>query len=126
MRVRYTEMPQSGGTDIKTLKSLAPFLWEYRGRVLLALGALILAKVANVGVPLVLKDIVDALDQERIALVLPLALLLIYGTLRLASALFNEMRDSVFARVRHGAMRKVSHKAIEKINHAAALHPGKE
>ncbi len=68
-----------------------------------------LAKVANVGVPLVLKDIVDSLDAgEHSRLVLPLALLLVYGALRLASSLFNELRDAVFARVRHGAMRSVS------------------
>ena len=116
MRVRHTELPQTGGTDIKTLKSLAPFLWEYRGRVALALAALVLAKVANVGIPLVLKEIVDALDQNDVTLVLPLAFLLGYGALRLASSLFNEMRDSVFARVRHGAMRKVSIRVLEHLH----------
>jgi ABC-type transport system involved in Fe-S cluster assembly fused permease/ATPase subunit len=116
MRVRHTELPQTGGTDIKTLKSLVPFLWDYRGRVALALAALVLAKVANVGIPLVLKEIVDALDQNDIALVLPLAFLLGYGALRLASSLFNEMRDSVFARVRHGAMRKVSIRVLEHLH----------
>ena len=116
MRVRHTELPQTGGTDIKTLKSLAPFLWEYRGRVALALAALVLAKVANVGIPLVLKEIVDALDQNDVILVLPLAFLLGYGALRLASSLFNEMRDSVFARVRHGAMRKVSIRVLEHLH----------
>ncbi len=116
MRVRHTELPQTGGTDIKTLKSLAPFLWEYRGRVALALAALVLAKVANVGIPLVLKEIVDALDRNDVILVLPLAFLLGYGALRLASSLFNEMRDSVFARVRHGAMRKVSIRVLEHLH----------
>jgi len=116
MRVRHTELPQTGGTDIKTLKSLAPFLWEYRGRVALALAALVLAKVANVGIPLVLKEIVDALDKNDVTLVLPLAFLLGYGALRLASSLFNEMRDSVFARVRHGAMRKVSIRVLEHLH----------
>ena len=76
MHVRHTELPESGGNDIKTLKSLVPFLWDYRGRVFLALACLILAKVANVGIPLLLKDIVDALDRENLQLVLPLALLL--------------------------------------------------
>jgi len=107
MHVRHTELPESRGSDIKTLKSLAPFLWEYRGRVALALAFLLLAKVANVGIPLVLKDIVDSLDKDDVQLVLPLALVLGYGALRLTSSLFNELRDSVFARVRHGAMRKV-------------------
>ena len=116
MRVRHTELPQTGGTDIKTLKSLAPFLWEYRGRVALALAALVLAKVANVGIPLVLKEIVDALDRNDVTLVLPLAFLLGYGALRLASSLCNEMRDSVFARVRHGAMRKVSIRVLQHLH----------
>ncbi|HHJ14380.1 MAG TPA: ABC transporter ATP-binding protein/permease [Gammaproteobacteria bacterium] len=116
MHTRHTEMPQTGGRDLKTLKSLAPFLWTYRGRVALALASLILAKVANVGVPLVLKDIVDALDVEPGALSLPLGLLLAYGALRLASSLFNELRDAVFARVRHGAMRRVAVRVLEHLH----------
>ena len=112
-----TTLPGTAGNDLKTLRALAPFLWDYRGRVLLALGFLILAKVANVGVPLVLKDIVDNLDAgEHSHLVLPLALLLVYGVLRLASSLFNELRDAVFARVRHGAMRSVSLKVLEHLH----------
>ncbi len=100
-------MPATAGSDIRTLRALAPFLWDYRGRVALALACLVLAKVANVGVPLVLKDIVDRLDRpDDVLLVLPLGLLLAYGALKLASTLFNELRDSVFARVRHGAMRR--------------------
>ena len=116
MHVRQTELPEKGSTDIKTLKSLVPFLWEYRGRVVFALGFLILAKVANVGIPLLLKGIVDALDQDNAVLVLPLALLLGYGALRLASSLFNELRDSIFARVRHGAMRKVSIRVLDHLH----------
>jgi len=118
MHIPPTTLPGgTAGNDLKTLRALAPFLWEYRGRVLLALGFLILAKVANVGVPLVLKDIVDSLDaSEHSQLVLPLALLLVYGALRLASSLFNELRDAVFARVRHGAMRSVSLKVLEHLH----------
>ncbi len=116
MRNRHTELPDTDGTDLKTLRSLAPFLWEYRVRVALALTFLILAKVANVGIPLMLKDIVDALDRDDIQLVLPLGLLLGYGGLRLASSLFNELRDAVFARVRHGAMRKVSVRVLEHLH----------
>jgi ATP-binding cassette subfamily B protein len=116
MRLHHTELPETGGTDLKTLKSLLPFLWDYRGRVALALGALILAKIANVGIPLLLKDIVDALDAPASQMILPLALLLAYGALRLASSLFNEVRDSVFARVRHGAMRKVSTRVLDHLH----------
>jgi ATP-binding cassette subfamily B protein len=116
MHVRHTELPESRGSDIKTLKSLAPFLWDYRGRVVLALAFLVLAKIANVGIPLVLKEIVDALDKDQVQLILPLALVLGYGALRLASSLFNELRDSVFARVRHGAMRKVSTRVLDHLH----------
>ncbi len=121
LNTRPTQVPQTGAQDLRTLRALLPFLWRYRGRVLLALGFLILAKAANVGVPLVLKDIVDALDVSAHAeLILPLGLLLAYGALRLASAAFNELRDSVFARVRHGAMRSVSLRMLDHL-HALSL-----
>jgi len=114
---RPTTLPDTHGNDIKTLRALAPFLWSYRGRVLLALGFLVLAKIANVGIPLVLKDIVDKLDSgTQATLVLPLALLVMYGVLKLASSLFTELRDSIFARVRHGAMRSVSLKVLEHLH----------
>ena len=114
---RPVSLPDSSGDDLKTLRSLVPFLWLYRGRVLLALACLVLAKVANVGIPLVLKDIVDNLDIKTDLLVaLPLTLLLLYGALKLASSLFNELRDAVFAQVRHGAMRRVSIKVLEHLH----------
>jgi ATP-binding cassette, subfamily B, heavy metal transporter len=116
MHSHQTELPVSQGNDLKTLKSLAPFLWDYRGRVAIALGSLILAKVANVGIPLVLKDIVDALDAQHGQLVLPLAFLLAYGALKLASSLFNELRDAIFSRVRHGAMRQVSTRVLDHLH----------
>ena len=116
MHVRHTELPENQAQDIKTLKSLAPFLWDYRGRVALALGSLLLSKVANVGIPLVLKQIVDALGKTDTRLVLPLTLLLAYGALRLANSLFNELRDAIFSRVRHGAMRQVSTRVLEQLH----------
>jgi len=116
MHVRHTELPEARGSDIKTLKSLVPFLWDYRGRVALAVSSLVFSKVANVGIPLVLKDIVDALGETGSQLVLPLTLLLGYGALRLASSLFNELRDSLFARVRHGAMRQVSTRVLDHLH----------
>ena len=117
---RPTSLPESTGSDLHTLRSLAPFLWDYRGRVLLALAALILSKGANVGIPLVLKEIVDGLDANgrELMLVLPLGLLLAYGALKLATSLFNELRDALFARVRHGAMRKIS---LRVLNHLHRL-----
>jgi ATP-binding cassette subfamily B protein len=110
---RATRLPTDERNDVKTIRALLPYLWDYRGRVALALLALILAKGANVAVPLALKGIVDGLDQpEGQQLVLPIVLLLTYGLLRLSSSLFNEMRDAVFARVRHGAMSKVARNVL--------------
>lgn len=115
--VHATEMPDAKPSDVRTLRALAPFLWQYRGRVVLALAFLILSKAANVGIPLVLKHIVDSLDSKvHPELTLPLALLLGYGALRLGSSLFNELRDAVFARVRHGAMRTVSVRVLEHLH----------
>ncbi len=94
--------------DIKVLKKLAPYLLKMRGRVILATLFLIAAKLANVAVPVALKGIVDGLDQPDILVVLPLGLLFSYGVLRLSSALFNELRDAVFARVRYHAMHLIA------------------
>ncbi|MEW7994403.1 MAG: ABC transporter transmembrane domain-containing protein, partial [Candidatus Thiodiazotropha endolucinida] len=103
--------------DYHNLRNMLPFLWEYRGRALLALGCLVLAKLANVGIPLVLKEIVDALDKgDETLLVLPLFLLLGYGALRLSSSLFNELRDAIFARVRYRAMRNLSNRVLAHLH----------
>ena len=87
---------------------LLPYLWEFRGRVALALACLVTAKLANVGVPLVLKEIVDALDATQAMLVLPFALLAAYGVLRFSATLFGELRDLVFVRVTQRAIRRVA------------------
>ena len=104
-----TEHASTERRDWRNLKSVLPFLWEYRGRAMFALLCLIASKVAIVGLPVVLKDIVDALQATPLkVVVLPASLLMAYGTLRLASSLFNELRDTVFARVRYHAMCKMS------------------
>jgi len=97
---------------------LAPYLWEFKGRVGVALMFLSAAKVANVGVPLLLKEIVDALNPDQEVLVLPLALLLAYGALRLSTTLFAELRDAVFVRVTQRAIRRV---ALTVFRHLHAL-----
>ncbi len=96
------------------LRAMLPYIWDYRGRVLLALLLLVLAKLANVGIPIVLKHIVDTLDNHSHTL--PLALLAAYGLLRLGSSLFNELRDAVFARVRFQAMRRLSNTALTHLH----------
>ncbi|MGD8588315.1 MAG: ABC transporter ATP-binding protein/permease [Chromatiales bacterium] len=103
--------------DFQNLRNMLPFLWEYRGRAAFALACLVLAKVANVGIPMLLKQIVDGLEQsEKTMLTLPLFLLLGYGALRLSSSLFNELRDAVFARVRYRAMRRLSNRVLSHLH----------
>lgn len=112
-----TERAHGNRRDLNNLRSMLPFLLDFRGRVTLALTCLVAAKVANVGVPVILKAIVDGLENkpEQI-LVLPVALLLGYGALRLLSSLFNELRDAVFARVRYRAMRRLSSKVLAHLH----------
>lgn len=117
MHVRYTAPPREHRKDWNTIRSLLPYLWRYRQRAFLALACLVLAKVAAVGVPLILKEVVDALDStKQPELVLPLALLLGYGALRMAGALFNELRDGVFAKVRQGIVRVLSRQILRHLH----------
>lgn len=103
--------------DWKALTGLMPYLLEFKSRVVGAMLFLILAKVANVAVPIVLKHIVDRLDSATAQLVsLPLALLLAYGGLRFATALFGELRDAVFARVAERAMRRAGLEVFEHLH----------
>jgi len=108
--------------DWGTLRTLFPYLWAYKWRMLLALGFLIGAKLANVGVPLVLKELVDALtvtpDNPRALMVLPVGILVAYGVLRLCTTLFTELREFVFARVTQRAVRTV---ALQVFRHLHAL-----
>ena len=114
---RYTESPHHERRDWANLRALLPYLWEYRGRVLLALGCLVLAKVVNLGVPLTLKGIVDSLDAQRLAVIaLPTTLLLGYGALKLGNALFSELRDVLFARVRYRAMRRLTVRTLAHLH----------
>ena len=106
------------GNEWRVLPLLLPYLWEYRGRVAAALVFLAAAKIANVGVPLVMKEVVDGLDVERALLVVPAALLAIYGVLRFSTVLFAELRDVVFVRVTQRAIRRV---ALGVFRHLHAL-----
>ncbi|MBL6736699.1 MAG: ABC transporter ATP-binding protein/permease [Burkholderiales bacterium] len=114
-------MPRSGlslvnKTNWLALKSLAPYLWDFKYRVVVALVLLSLAKVANVTVPLVLKDVVDSLAPKDQLLVLPLALLLGYGALRLCAVLFAELRDVVFVKVTRRATRRIALKVFRHLH----------
>ena len=100
-----------------------PYLWHYKWRVVAALAFMVGAKVANVGVPLLLKHLVDAHDAQarrrrRPLLVVPLGLLVAYGLLRLSTSLFTELRELVFAKATEGAARSIS---LEVFRHLHAL-----
>lgn len=95
--------------DWQAIRSLLPFIWQFKGRVLFALGLLILAKLANVGVPLALKEAIDALDpQQQDIIYLPVMMLVAYGVLRLASSVFSELRDALFAKVIFRSVRRIA------------------
>src|SRR5687767_1184929 len=108
-----TRMPPFMQTKVKrnewrTVGALVPYLWEYKWRVVLALAFLVVAKLANVGVPLVMKEVVDGLDAAVAVVAVPVALLATYGLLRFSTTLFQELRDVVFVRVAQRAMRRVA------------------
>jgi len=109
-------------SDGATLARLFPYLWHYKWRVLLALGFMVGAKVANVGVPILLKHLVDAMTIQpgdpRALLVVPAALLLGYGLLRFSTSLFTELRELVFAKATEGASRRI---ALEVFRHLHSL-----
>ena len=114
-----TPAPKS---DWSTLSRLFPYLWTYKWRVIAALAFMVGAKLANVGVPLLLKNLVDALSLKpgdmNAILVLPVALLLGYGALRLSTSLFAELRELVFAKATEGASRSIS---LEVFRHLHAM-----
>ncbi len=95
-------------TDLYVLKSLLPYIWQFKYRVIAALVCLVAAKVANVVLPLFLKDIVDRLSVPATLLALPVAALLGYGFARLATSVFGELRDALFARVTQGSIRRIA------------------
>jgi ATP-binding cassette, subfamily B, heavy metal transporter len=111
-------------SDWGTLQRLFPYLWQYKWRVMLALSFMLGAKLANVGVPLLLKDLVDTMalkpgDPRAIAVV-PVALLLAYGALRLSTSLFTELRELVFAKATEGTSRSISLQVFQHL-HALSL-----
>ncbi len=114
--------PQTARSDRQTLARLWPYLWAYRGRVLLALAFMVGAKLANVGVPVLLKTMVDRLAPDAASpqalLAVPVGLLLAYGLLRLSTSLFTELRELVFAKATEGAARSI---ALQVFSHLHAL-----
>ena len=109
-------------SDWATLHRLWPYLWRYKWRVVAAMVFMVGAKFANVGVPLLLKTLVDAMNfkpgDPAALMVVPLGLLLAYGGLRLSTSLFTELRELVFAKATQGAARSI---ALETFEHLHAL-----
>ncbi len=123
MRRNASPKPPAGDTLAqthawKTLQTLFPYLWQYRVRMLLALSCLVGAKLANVGVPLVFKEMIDRMTPGEQLLVLPVGLLLLYGVLRFSTSMFTELREIFFARVTQQAVRRI---ALEVFRHLHAL-----
>ncbi len=104
--------------DWSVLKTLFPYLLEFRARIALAVACLVLAKLASVGLPFILKHIVDDLDADGASqlITLPLGLLLAYGVVRFSNVLFGELRDTLFGRVTERAMRRVGLKVFRHLH----------
>ena len=116
--------PAPAGGDWKTLSRLLPYLWQYKWRVVIALSLMVGAKLANVSVPLLLKELVDAMNikpgDAQAVLVVPVALLVGYGALRLLTSAFTELRELVFAKATQGASRSIALQTFEHL-HALSL-----
>ena len=111
-------------SDWATLHRLLPYLWQYKWRVIAAIVFMVGAKFANVGVPILLKTLVDAMSLQpgdpAALLVVPVGLLLAYGALRLSTSLFTELRELVFAKATQGAARSIALQTFEHL-HALSL-----
>lgn len=117
MRPHSDNQYASAPVNWRIITSLIPYLNEFRGRVLLAMAFLFVAKIAGVAVPWVLKLIVEHFESVTEALILvPVALLAAYGLLRFSSVFFSELRDAVFARVAERAMRRISLRVFEHLH----------
>lgn len=108
MRFSHTGAAPKNRNDLKTIKSLLPYIWQFKWRVIIAIVFLVSAKVASVLMPFFLKNIVDELSLPQNMLMLPVAALLGYGFARLASSAFGELRDALFARVTQGSIRRIA------------------
>jgi ATP-binding cassette, subfamily B, heavy metal transporter len=114
-------VPSTGNaprSDWATLKRLFPYLWHYKWRVGLALAFMVGAKMSNVGVPILLKHLVDdmTITPARVLLVVPVALLLAYGALRLCTSLFTELRELIFSKATQGATRSIALQTFEHLH----------
>src|SRR5512140_1190491 len=111
-----TVPPAPTRTDWRVIRSLVPYLLEFKGRLVAVIVLLVLAKLANVVVPLALKEIVDEMGKSQAMLAIPVSLIIGYGLLRLFSTLFGELRDALFAKVTQRAIRRVALQVFEHLH----------
>jgi ATP-binding cassette subfamily B protein len=109
-------------TDWRVIRDLLPYLLAYKTRVVLAISCLIAAKFANLGIPVLLKHLIDSLDVRNTVpnalLIVPIGLIIGYGLLRFSASMFSELREALFARVTQHAVRQI---ALEVFQHLHAL-----
>lgn len=121
MRGMRSDYDPNKQIDWGVIKQVIPYLFEYKRRVMLALLCLVAAKIASIGMPFVLKHIVDDLDGQLanptiVALSVPFALLIAYGFIRLANSVLGEIRDTLFGRVTERAMRRIGLRVFEHLH----------
>jgi len=112
----FKQTTEVGEVNWLSLKQLLPYLEEYRGRIALALLCLVGAKLASVGLPFILKHIVDRINADHGLVVVPIALLIAYGLVRFSNVLFGELRDTLFGRVTERAMRRIGHRVFQHLH----------
>ena len=111
-----TEISEQDRQNLDNLLKMFPYIWDFKSRVIFGLLFLVIAKLATVAVPVLLKDIVDSLNSDNTLLILPLGLLIAYGSLRLTTAFFSELRDVLFAKVRYHAVYKISVRVLDHLH----------
>ena len=113
-------VPAPAASDWHTLERLFPYLWEYKWRVMAALSFMVGAKLANVGVPILLKNLIDSMTPQptgvQVLLVVPVALLIGYGLLRLSVSAFTELRELIFAKATQGAARTIALQTFQHLH----------
>lgn len=113
-------VPAPAVSDWHTLARLFPYLWEYKWRVMAALSFMVGAKLANVGVPILLKNLIDSMTPQptgvQVLLVVPVALLIGYGLLRLSVSAFTELRELIFAKATQGAARTIALQTFQHLH----------
>ena len=111
-----TEISEQDRQNLGNLLKMFPYIWDFKSRVIFGLLFLVIAKLATVAVPVLLKDIVDSLNSDNTLLILPLGLLIAYGSLKLTTAFFSELRDVLFAKVRYHAVYKISVRVLDHLH----------